>query len=115
MIGMGFMHICKNWGTENCHPDVSNWSHPKQIENSENIPTGPVGEELKNLDEICKKCDSRFFETEEKKCPVCGNTDFIKQIVGVSNLKKEHRKREIDYLICKRCKTKLKLTKLFSL
>lgn len=75
MLYEGFMYICKDRRTENCHPDVSNWSYPQQIENGENISPRPEGEELKSLDEICKEC-GRYLKIEEKNCPLCGDENI---------------------------------------
>lgn len=67
--------ICRNWGNKECHPDVSKWSSDIEIKEGEEPIIFPVGEELKKLDEICKKCKSRFFITDEGKCPLCDSLD----------------------------------------
>jgi len=58
------MRYCINWGKH---------KHPKKLKNGEEIPLWPVGKELEKLNEICKKCDHRFFELEGKECAVCGS------------------------------------------
>ena len=78
----GLMHICRSWGTEGCHPDVSDHRYPKEVKDGETIHIWPVGEELKRLDDICKKCDSRVLLVEEEKCPYCDSTDV--ESTGVS-------------------------------
>lgn len=55
-----FMHYCKNWGSEDCHPNVSKVKYPKEIDSGEEIPTWPYGKEQRKLDEICEECE--FFE-----------------------------------------------------
>ena len=75
MIGAGLMRICKKWGEEDCHPDVSKWSRPQQLSYGEEIPIGPVGKEVEELDEKCKEC-GKYLEIEERKCPVCRNENL---------------------------------------
>ncbi len=62
--------ICRNWGNKECHPDVSKWSRPQQLSYGEEIPTGPAGKKVEELDKKCKEC-GKYLEIEEKKCPVC--------------------------------------------
>jgi len=71
------MHYCVNWGEEGCHPDVCKHEYPKELKEGEEIPIWPVGEGQEKLDEICGKCEYRFFEIEENKCLVCGNTELL--------------------------------------
>jgi len=69
------MDVCRNWGDEGCHPDIIKWRYCQEVKEGEEIPIRPVGKELKKLDEICKKCKSRFFITDEGKCPLCDSLD----------------------------------------
>jgi len=55
---------CKNWGNENCNPEVGKHRNPKELKPGEGIPLWPVGEEQKRLDVICKICE--FFELKPK-------------------------------------------------
>jgi len=36
------MHFCRIWGTEECHPDISELRYPKKIKEGESIPLWPV-------------------------------------------------------------------------
>jgi len=71
----GLIHFCRNWGEADCHPDVGKWKNPRELKSGEEIPTLPVGEELKKFDDICRKCKSRHFVNDEEKCPVCDSMD----------------------------------------
>lgn len=74
------MHRCCDWGEESCHPEVNKHKHPKELKEGEEILLWPSGEEQKKLDEICKKCEYRFFEIEKSECPVCGKTPLATPI-----------------------------------
>lgn len=71
----GLMHVCNNWGTADCYPEVSDLKYAKKINDGEGIPIWPVGKKLRRLDEICKECESRFFVCDEEKCPICDSTN----------------------------------------
>lgn len=101
----GLMYFCRNWGDADCRSNVSVLKHPKKLKNGEDIPLWPVGEELAKIDEFCKQCEARFFEVEERKCPVCRGTGFI-EIKGFVILnEKDKKKFENYYLKCTQCAT----------
>jgi ribosomal protein L37E len=110
----GLMFICKNWGEENCHSDISKFRYAKELEEGESIPLWPVGNELKKLDEICKRCESRYFNISKKECPVCGSSDFLK-ISGakIENVNDKIKKVDVSFLTCNQCKSHLILTELY--
>lgn len=101
----GLMHICKYWGTENCYPDISNVKYAKEIEPGEDIPLWPVGDELRRLDEVCKKCDSRLFGIEKKECPVCGTKDI--KWKGTKEIEYELGFIKGNFYRCNECNTEL--------
>jgi len=105
------MHYCINWAEEGCHPDVSKYKYAKELKPGEEIPIWPVGEEQKKLDEICEKCESRFFEIEENKCLVCGNTKLLShpippKIWPPTSIKVNGRAEQFFYK-CEKCRTNL--------
>lgn len=73
-------HICGNWGTWGCHPDVREFKH---LSERKNIPLAQTAEELEKLDEICKKCKSSYFIIKEETCPICNSKDV--EIAGISH------------------------------
>ncbi len=107
----GLMFDCVNWGDIDCHSDVSVLKHPKKLKNGEDISLWPVGEELAKIDEFCRQCEARFFEVEERKCPVCGGTGFIEVKGFVILDEKDKKKFENYYLKCTKCETPMVLLK----
>ena len=75
----GLMHLCLNWGSPECHSEVSKVMYPKEIRHAEDIHTWPVGKELEKYDQICKTCEKRFFNIEERKCLVCKKEELEAQ------------------------------------
>ena len=51
-----FMYFCRNWGTEECRPDVSKWKFMGRLRENEGVVLSPAKEEV---DEICSKCEAR--------------------------------------------------------
>ena len=100
----GLMFNCINWGGMDCHPDVSVHKHPKKLKNGENIPLWPVGDDLRELDEICKSCELRFFEIDKRECPVCRAASFT-ETTGLEINTDGANKYENSYLKCKKCET----------
>lgn len=88
----GLMFFCRNWGEGGCHPDISKFRYAKKLEESESIPLWPVGDELRKLDEICRKCEGRYFNISEKECPACSSRDFLK--VGATEIEDVNEKNE---------------------
>lgn len=71
----GLMHLCTNWGFPGCYPDVSKLQYPKEHKEGKEISILPSGEELRKLDEICKKCESSHFKVSKKECPNCDSVE----------------------------------------
>lgn len=101
----GLMHICRNWGDNECHSEVGKWRYSKQLKDREDIPIMPIGEGLERIDEICKQCETRFFEIDTKRCPVCEGENFL-EVTGFVILDKKDKKNfENFYLKCTQCET----------
>ena len=109
------MYFCRNLGKEGCHPYIVNYRN--RSKSKKNAVPGeikskwPGGEESKELDEICKRCESRFFGIKEKECPVCGSKNF-KETKGFEFYEGEIKTREDSFLVCKRCGTFSRFIKL---
>lgn len=73
-------HICGNWGTWGCHPDVREF---KRLTEKKSASLSQTEEELEKLDGICKKCKSSYFIVKEEKCPICNSKDV--EIAGISH------------------------------
>ena len=98
------MFNCINWGGIDCHPEVSGHKYPKKLKNGEDPPLWPVGAELRELDEICKSCELRFFKIEKRECLVCGGRDFTERTGLEINMEGTNR-YENSYFKCKTCET----------
>ena len=108
----GLMHICRNWGNNECHSEVGKWRYAKRLEGGEDIPIMSIGEGLERIDEICKQCETRFFETDTKRCPVCDGEDFLE--VNGFEIRDEMDEKEFKnfYLKCNLCNTPSVLKKI---
>jgi hypothetical protein len=73
-------HICGNWGTWACHPNVREYRH---LSKKKNIPPAQTGEVSEKLDEMCLKCKSSYFIIKEERCPVCRSKNV--EIAGISH------------------------------
>ena len=51
-----FMYFCKNWGSEECYPEVRKWKFMDGLRENEEVVLKPVKEEV---DEICSNCEAR--------------------------------------------------------
>ena len=84
-LGMeALMFICLNCGDANCPPEVGKFAHAEAKRQAwEKTKVWPSHNELKKLDEICRKCQKGFFSIEKRECPVCGSSQvesgFIKE------------------------------------
>jgi len=97
------MDVCRNWGTEGCHPDISKWKSIAEIEEGEENITRPAKEELNN---VCRNCKALSF----KECPNCGSTDIM-QSMGVE-IKGEGKKIADFFIDCNNCGNRSTVTKL---
>ena len=102
----GLMFDCINWGGMDCHSDVAVHKYPRKRIEGEDAALWPIGDELRELDEICQVCELRFFEIEKRECPVCGETSFT-ETTGIEINTDGANKYENSYLKCKECETPL--------
>jgi hypothetical protein len=100
----GLMFGCMNWGGMDCHPDVSAHKRLKELKNGMDITSYPGGDDLRQLDEICKSCELRFFEIKQRECLVCGGLEFT-ETLGLEINDGGAKKFENFYLKCKKCET----------
>jgi len=107
------MDYCINYNSEGCQPEIKNARRLKEITNGK-IPLWPSGKEQMELDKICEKCISRYFEISENVCPVCRNEEFEK-LVKAGRIFNEHDKpkAELTIMECNKCKSKLRLVEQF--
>ena len=59
---------------ENCEDEEFRSIYEKKMLEGKNF-SSLSEEEIRRLNELCKKCN-HLLETEEKKCPVCGNENL---------------------------------------
>lgn len=75
--------------------------YPKELNHADTIPLWPVGKELEKYDKICKLCEKRIFNIDERICLVCQEKELRVQsppeIKITSNA--EH------YYKCPKCET----------
>ena len=109
----GLMWVCRNWGDSDCHPDVSVYKHPKELKEGEDTAAYPTVEEIKGIDDVCRKCEARFFETGEKVCPLCGGTNFSVVKGFIIQDETDKGKFENYYLKCQKCETPSVLKRAF--
>ncbi len=100
----GLMFDCINWGGMDCHPDVSMHKQPKELKNGVDVLLWPLGNDVKELDEICKSCELRFFEIDKRECPVCGSQEFTEK-TGIEIQGDGTKTFENSYLKCKKCES----------
>jgi Zn finger protein HypA/HybF involved in hydrogenase expression len=103
------MDCCDNYKSESCHPEIIAARRNAEIINGK-IPLWPSGKEQEKLDEICAKCDSRYFRISKYECPACHNQEFQKILNGGEILDERGQlKAKIFFMECEKCKSKLKL------
>jgi len=101
----GLMGICNYFASKNCYPDVRKFGSVQEKKPGRKLLKLPAGEELRKLDEICKKCAIRLFEIETKKCPVCENEDII--LSSIVNIESQFGSMKGNLYRCNKCNTKL--------
>ena len=109
----GLMWVCRNWGDSDCHPDVAVLKHPKEPKEGDDTAAYPTIEEMKRIDDVCRTCEARFFETGERVCPVCRGTGFTEVRGFIIQDEKDRGKFENYYLKCRKCETPSVLKKDF--
>ena len=97
----GLMLFCKNWGSENCHPEIRELKMPKEIKDGDSIPLWPTQDEAKEFDHICKTCESGQFDIEENRCPICGDDKLFLIGEDVVNAQPIYNYR------CSKCKARM--------
>lgn len=98
------MFVCVNWGGTECNPDVSVHKYTKELKDGEKINIWPIGDDLKELDEICKSCELRFFEIDKRECPVCGSSELTER-AGIEIQSDGTKSFENAYLKCNTCQS----------
>lgn len=106
----GLMCICTYFGSKNCHPEIRKFSSIREKKPGKKFHMLPVGEKVRKLDEICKKCAIRLFEIEEKKCPVCDNEDI--KLSSIVDIHSQFGSLKGNLYTCNKCDTKLLSEKL---
>ncbi|TET70315.1 MAG: hypothetical protein E3J56_08240 [Candidatus Aminicenantes bacterium] len=53
---LSLMHVCRNWGTEECHREISKWRSMERMREKEGIILSPIKEKV---DEICRNYKAR--------------------------------------------------------
>ena len=102
------MDFCLNYRKEACDARVKTARLPKENPEGKPFDIWPCGEEQKELDEICEKCESRYFKIYKKECLVCGSEEFQKEVAGIKITgEKNVLKNEISFMECARCGSKL--------
>lgn len=99
---------CRNLEKEGCHPNVieyKKWMDNNKIDNKEKPGDScSFSDALRDLDEICRQCESHFFWIEEKVCPVCDSRQF-KEVKGFDFYKDDIKVREDSFVECTECGT----------
>lgn len=97
---------CVNYGTSFCKQEVSKWRCAQEIKAGEDIPIKPLPRELNPM---CKACDSLLLREKPDICPFCGDKrlSLLSQISGGWAESEEGIKPFKDVYFCKNCKNKL--------
>lgn len=99
---------CRNLKKEGCHSKVIGYK--KRMEktlidkNEQDEDKWSYSDIGRDLDEICRQCESHFFWIEEKKCPICDSGQF-KEVKGFEYFKDGVKIREDSIVECRECGT----------
>jgi len=96
------MDVCRNFGEEDCHPDICKWKLASKIEEGEEIPKRPI---KRDTDKICKNCRALSI----RECPNCESTNFFMK--SDFEIKKKGKKIEKLSFYCDNCKDIFKITR----
>jgi ribosomal protein L37E len=108
---------CRNLEKEGCHPKVVGYKkrmdktridHREQQEDNWSF-----SDVVRDLDEICRQCESHFFWIEKKVCPICDSRQF-KDVKGFEFYKDDIKIREDSFVECRKCGTLSRLIKWLS-
>ncbi len=107
-MGIRLADNCLNFWRCGCDPQLIGSSMLTLIQEGEPLILWRSGEKQEVLDEVCKNCDSRFFNIKKRECPVCGSPDFQREVAGANiGEEKDVLKKEVIFMECAGCKTKL--------
>ena len=97
---------CVNYGSSYCMPEVSKWRYAKELEDREPIPIKPLPREL---NEVCKECDSLLLKEKPDICLFCGdNRLFLMAQTSAGWTESEEGIQPIrEVYFCKNCQSKL--------
>jgi len=102
------MSFCKNWGGPGCPEEISKYRQPEH-KDREFLTTWPIGEDLREADEICKDCIDKKFKFTDVVCPKCKN-GVLKKRKGTCVLGTQDKKgniywspKEVIYYQCTQC------------
>jgi len=98
------MEVCRNWGSEGCHPDIDKWKFA-EIEEDKVI----IHPEREELDKICKNCKALSF----KECPSCNGKDIL--VSTRIEFKEKEKKIEHISFACKDCEAFFTITRTIDL
>jgi hypothetical protein len=106
------MDHCVNHDSETCQPEIKNARRATEIKDGK-IPLWPSGKEQAELDKICEKCASRYFEISNYICPVCHGSEFRK-VVSIGDISEgDCLKAKVTIMQCAECKSKVRLVEQF--
>jgi ribosomal protein L37E len=72
------MSICVHRGYPECHPEIiKRFSASEMTYQSGKITELSLGDELRTLNEICKRCGQALLKIRKKWCPACGSDRII--------------------------------------
>lgn len=96
------MEVCRNWGANGCHPNISKWKSIARIEEGREILIPPEREEL---NKICWNCIALSF----KECLNCNSKNFFVK----SDVENNEKGKKIENLsfYCDNCKATFIITR----
>ncbi|KPJ65226.1 hypothetical protein AMJ44_10665 [candidate division WOR-1 bacterium DG_54_3] len=110
----GLMLNCRNLEKEGCHPKVIEYKKRIDKDKKDNPEHYEydwfVNEFVRDLDAICRQCESHFFWIEEKECPICNSCQF-NEIKGFQYYQDDIKIREDSFVACLKCGTLSRLIK----
>jgi len=68
----GLMFRCRRCGDSVCDPEVREFAQTEARKSrDEKTRLWPPVDELRKLDEVCRRCPKGLFAVEKRECPVC--------------------------------------------
>lgn len=96
------MEVCRNWGAEGCHSDISKWKSTVRVEERREIL---ILSEREELNKICWYCKALSF----KECLNCNSKNFF--VKSEIEVKEKGRKIENLSFYCDDCKAAFVITR----